>query len=147
MLIETPKIYGQFTEPAFLTGDLFGDLSPAAQNSLRALRAIKEFAAGETIFACPETPSAIYILAHGEAQILLDGETPARAVKTGEILGLTEAVSNLPYEITVKTITESRFEYIRRDAFLDFLRDEPAVCLRLLEIISANLHELYRFFR
>ena len=146
MLIEQPKKSGQLAEAAFLAKDLFGALSPAAQNALRAVRHEKEYFAGETIFAAGEMPSAIYILVQGEAQILDHGVAPAYAAQPGEIFGITETLSNLPHEISLKAIADCRFAYIRRESFLGFLRNEPAACFRLLEIVAANLQKLYRFF-
>jgi CRP-like cAMP-binding protein len=145
MFIEPAKISGQIPGPAFLDGDLFGTLSPAAREALRAVKREKEFAAGAEVFAAGEKPSAIYILARGEARIFRQGGALVQPAKTGEIFGLTEMLSNLPYEAGLKTLTACRFEYIRRASFLDFLQNQPAACFRLLEIVAANLQRLYRF--
>jgi len=148
MLIERSNISGQFSEPAFLDPDLFGALSPAAQEALRAVKRAKDFAAGANVFTKGEIPSAIYILVRGEAQIVRHGGGAAVCPATpGEIFGLTETLSNLPYETSLKTGAPCRFEYIRRAPFLNFLRNEPAACFRLLEIAAANLQQLYRFLR
>jgi CRP-like cAMP-binding protein len=146
MLIEHQKISEQFFSSAFLAGDdLFRDLSPASQNSLLAVKREKEFAPGETIFAGGAMPCCIYILTAGEAQIFYHGGGRVHRVKQNEILGLTEALSNMPYEISVKTVTSCRFECLSRDAFLDFLQNEPETCFRLLQMLGTNLHKLYQF--
>ena len=146
MLIEHHKISEQFFNSAFLAGDLFAGLSPASQNSLRGVKCEKEFAPDETIFASGETPRGIYILTEGEAQTLYRGVELVHIIKQNEILGVSETISNLPYETSVKTLVPCRFEFIRRDAFLAFLQDEPETCFRLLQMFGANLHKLYRFF-
>ena len=146
MFIEQQNFSGQFSEIAFLASDLFGALSPAAQDSLRAVTLDKEFAKDETIFADGEPTSGVYILRIGEAQILYRGDRKVHLIKPDEILGLTETVANLPFESSVKTLSACHFEFISRAAFLAFLGDEPETCFRLLRMLGANLHKLYRFF-
>jgi CRP-like cAMP-binding protein len=145
MLIEHHKISGQFFNSAFLAADLFCGLSTASQNSLHGVKLEKQFAPDETIFSSGAMPCDIYILTEGEAQILYQGVELIHRVKQNEILGLTEAISNLPYDISLKTLTPCRFECIRRDEFLTFLQEEPEICFRLLQMLGANLHKLYRF--
>ena len=145
MFIEQQKISEQFAEPAFLAGDLFGVLSPAACGYLHAVKHEKEFKKNEAVFNAGGTPSAIYILAEGEARIFYQDGASFLTATPGEILGLTEMISNLPHEASLRTVTACRFEYISRDDFLLFLQNEPAVCFRLLEIVAANLHRLYSF--
>jgi CRP-like cAMP-binding protein len=155
MLIERHKISEQFFNNAFRAADLFSGLSHASQNSLRAVKLEKEFARDETIFASGQMPRGIYILTEGEAQTLYHGVEPVHLIEKNEILGVPETISNLPFETSVKTLVPCRFEFIRRDAFLAFLKDEPFLaflkdepetCFRLLQILGANLHKLYRFF-
>jgi len=146
MIIEHQKISEQFFNNAFFAGDLFSGLSPAAQNSLRAVKLEKEFAPAETIFARGEMPRGIYILTAGEAQTFYHGVEPVHIIKQNEILGVPETISNLPSETSVLTLVACRFEFIRRDAFLAFLQNEPETCFRLLGMFGANLHKLHRFF-
>lgn len=143
MFIQQPKVFEEFSEPAFLDGELVGALSPAALEAWRAIKREREFAAGASVFAAGETPCAIYILARGEAQISRHGGAARQPAKTGEIFGLTETLSNLPYQKSLETVTPCRFEYIRRERFLDFLQNDPQACFRLLEIVAANLQKLW----
>ena len=54
----------------------------------------------------------------------------------GEVFGLTETLSNLPYDASLVTVTACRFDCIRRELFLDFLQNDPQACFRLLEIVA-----------
>ena len=145
MLIEQRQISEQFFSSAFLADDLFSGLSTESQNSLLAVKTRQQFAENETIFAGGETPRGIFVLAAGEAEIFYHGSRTVHPVRQNEILGLTEAVANLPYEISVRTTAPCRFEYIRREDFIAFLQAEPATCFRLLQMVGTNLHKLYQF--
>ena len=146
MYVEQQKFSGQFSEIAFLASDLFGALSPAAHASLRAVTLEKEFAEDETILAGGERAAGVYILTSGEAQILYPDARTVHLIKPDEILGLTATLANLPFEMSAKTLSACRFEFIHRAAFLAFLQDEPETCFRLLRMLGSKLHKLYRFF-
>jgi len=130
---------------AFLADDLFCGLASETQNSLLAVKQTKRFAENEMIFASGQMPCCIYFLTTGEAQILCNAVF-IRSVKKNEILGLPEAIANLPYKISVKTTAPCVFQCIGRDDFIRFLRNEPEVCFRLLQIIGANLQKVYQLF-
>ncbi len=145
MLIERQKISEHFFSSALCADDLFCGLPPEAANSLSAIKRDKHFAKGETVFTGGQMPCCIFILLEGEAEIHHQGET--YSIKQNEILGLTEALANLPYEISVKAAAPCRFECIRRDEFLAFLQTQPEICFRLLQKLGANLQKIYRFLR
>lgn len=144
MLIETGTISDQFFGTAFLADDLFRSLAPEVEERLFAARRRKHFGANELIIARAEKPCLIYLLRQGTAQIVYHDEQPARLLAQNEILGLTEALSNLPCEITVRTVSPCSFDCITHDDFLEFLQNEPEVCFRLLQILGTNLQKLFR---
>jgi len=146
MLIEQPKLPEEFFSSAFLADELFCDLARDAEDSLRAAKEDKQFAAHATIFAAGELPRGIYVLTEGDAEILYNGGKPVHRIRQNEILGLTEAIADLPYRTSVKTLSPCRFERIDRDAFLAFLQTQPKVCFRLLQMLGANLRKVYQLF-
>lgn len=130
---------------AFLADDLFYGLSPETLHSLRALKQTKQFARDELIFAGGQMPCRIYFLTTGEAQIL-DKAVFVRPLARNEILGLTEAIANLPYETSVKAVTQCSFECVGREDFMHFLQNEPEICFRLLQMIGTHLQKVYQRF-
>ncbi len=131
---------------AFLADDLFCGLSPETLHSLLAVKQTKRFTKDEMVFAVEQMPCCIYILTTGDAQFFYAAELFGRSVKRNEILGLTEAITDLPYEISVKTTAPCVFECLGRDDFIRFLRNEPEVCFRLLQMLGANLQKVYGLF-
>jgi CRP-like cAMP-binding protein len=146
MVIEKEKISDYFFNNALVAGDLFGELSPESQTSLSGIKRELEFAENEIIWEYGKMPCCIYILVEGEAEILYRGVQSVHRIKQNEILGVTEAISNLPYEISIKTDTPCRFECIRRDDFIEFLQTESEICFRLLQRLGVNLQKFYRLF-
>lgn len=147
MLIENKTISEYFVGTAFLADDLFGGLPAETAKSLRAAKQTKRFAKDETIFTGGQMPSGIYVLLEGRAQLFYNGGGRTRSIKQNEILGLTEAIAELPYETSVKTVAPCIFEYIGREDFIGFLQNEPEICFRLLQRLGANLQKLYKLFR
>ena len=147
MLIEQRKIPEQVFSGVFPADELFGGLLTEPGNFLLALKREERFAHGETIFARGELPRSILVALEGEAEIFYGGAATVQPLKRNVIWGLTESVANLPYEMSLKAATVCRFDAFERDAFLDFLQTEPAICFRLLQMLGANLQRLYRHFQ
>lgn len=150
MLNEEQKISEYFFGAAFSADRLFCDLTPETAKSLTAIKQISRFEKEKLVFTNGELPCCVYFLLEGKAQIFagaaLPGKNLARSVAPNEILGLTEAITNLPYETNLKTLTPCQFECIQRDDFIRFLQNESAVCFRLLQLLGSNLQKIYQIF-
>jgi len=146
MLIEHPAISEYFLTSGFLADELFFDLSLKAQKKLQRIKQNKQIAAGETVFASGENSRGIYLLRAGDARLLHYADQAVRAVRENEILGLTEAITDLPYETGVRAFSPCEFEFIRRADFIEFLQTEPEICFRLLQILGTNIQKIYRIF-
>ena len=131
-----------------LADNLFSGLTAESLASLAKIKKTKKIRKG-VIFSVGQMPCCIYVLREGEAQIVLndpENMPTARPVEPKEIIGLTEAVANMPYEIKVEAVTSCLCECIRREDFIRFLHSEPEVCFRLAEILSSNLQKSYKLF-
>jgi CRP-like cAMP-binding protein len=93
-----------------------------------------------------EMSRGIYVLVKGQAQLISNDEG-VRRLEPNEILGLTETIDHLPFEMSIVTITLCRFEFIEREDFFRFLRDEPEVCFRLAQMLALNLQKSYQLLR
>ena len=126
-------------EPGYLfpilADNLFCGLTAKSCASLAKIKQTKKFHKDETFFSAGEMPCCIYLLHEGEARIILDtaqNMTANRLIKPDEIVGLTEAIANLPYEMKAEAVTPCLCECIRREDFIRFLHDEPEVCFAWL---------------
>ncbi len=114
------------------------------------IRRPKEFSKNDTVFAAGDLPDCIYILNSGQARLTvtngINKVTSRRLVKPDEVLGLNELLANSFCQMNVETITPCVFECLRRQDFLRFLDDEPAICYRLLSVIASNSQQSYTNF-
>lgn len=61
----------------------------------------------------------------------------------GEVLGLSATILGKPYEVTAEILESCQVNFIKREAFLDFLRMFPIACLRVVQHLSNELHSAY----
>ena len=130
--------------------NLFCGLSPKSLAALSRIKQTKLFPKGSYFFSRGDLPCCIYLLREGRAKLFLNNKSKnihiARTIEPDEIFGLTEAISKLPYETSVGTVTACVCESIDRDNFIRFLQAEPEVCFRLARTLGANLHKSYELF-
>lgn len=146
------QLQTNFQLPLF-ADSLFCDLPPKSLAALNRIKHSQRFKKRTTLFSKGESPCCIYWLREGVVQISLTDELKnkqfTRLAEPFEILSLTEAIINQPYEIGAETMTACVCECVGRDDFIGLLFDEPQICLRLAQAMSLNLQkssELRRLF-
>jgi len=65
----------------------------------------------------------------------------------GEILGLPEMVKAIPYDTTAENLEPCQLGFISREAFAQFLLEEPGMCFRLARYLSRDCQTAYRLIR
>jgi CRP/FNR family transcriptional regulator len=70
-----------------------------------------------------------------------------RVAEGGEVLGLSAAVSGRAYMATAETLIPCQVNFIRRDDFLRFLKENGTACLRVSEHLSNNYHNAFEQVR
>ncbi len=149
MLNEEQTISEYFFGNAFFADRLFCDLSLQTGQFLSSIKQKKQFKKEELVFAKGQRPCCIYFLCEGNAELFTNITPPEknliRAVEPDEILGLTEAITDLPYETNLKTLTPCLFECIERGDLIRFLQTEPEVCFCLLQMLGTNIQKFYQF--
>jgi CRP/FNR family transcriptional regulator, cyclic AMP receptor protein len=102
-------------------------------------------------FSCPGTvlileegqkPAGVLLLLEGKAKLSLNSVDGRRLIigfaLPGEILGLTAAVSGLPYEITAEAQYPCMISSVPRQSFLDFLLRSPVACQSVTRQMSLD---------
>ena len=124
--------------------DLLSDLTPRLQKDLAIIEKPLSVSSNKVLFAMGSEPLCIYVHRTGRVALFQDDDLKdiALACPVGPkcIYGLVEALSGTAYGATMKTITVSEFDMIDREELLRFIRNQPALCFRLAEILS----RLYR---
>lgn len=100
---------------------------------------------GTVLFNQGEPAIGIYLLDKGKVALHLDcGRRifPTRVVSPGCVIGLPGALSGTGYSLTAETLDDCTLDFIPRERLLEFLRDNPAHCFQLVELLSKEISEL-----
>lgn len=124
------------------TGEFFKHISGAAMTEFESAAA--PFSRPETaiLFTQEQEPSYVFFLLEGSVKLSLNSTTGGRLIigiaGPGELLGLTAAVSGLPYEMTAETQFPCTITSLPRQRFLNFLIRYPEACLSVARQLSLD---------
>jgi CRP/FNR family cyclic AMP-dependent transcriptional regulator len=123
---------------------LFCNLTPAAVQRLASITSPSTYPKGATLFVEGQTPRGVFILCSGKVKLSTssaDGRTLIlRISDVGEVLGLAAAVSGKPYQATAEVLEPTQANFIPRNSFLNFLRENGEVAFRVAQQLSENYH-------
>lgn len=130
---------------------LLKDLSPETIEAIKRAKRTRSLPKGALIFSEGDAPAAVYLLRQGQAGLVLElgrkREQVVRVVEAGEVLGLSATIANEPYEVSVKTLSRARVDFIDRQKFLSLLHEQPEVCFRVVQLLGENVHVSCDLFR
>ena len=122
----------------------FCDFDPELLKSFESLKYATVFPKGAVLFVEGQTPRGVFMLCRGRIKLTTcssDGKAViTRIAEDGEVLGLSATVSGRPYMATAETLVASQVNFIRREDFLRFLKENGSACLRVSEHLSNNYH-------
>src|SRR6266567_5518212 len=130
---------------------LFCDLSREALIRLQAIKATSVYPKGAMLCLEGQAPRGIYVLCSGRSKLSTtssEGKSIIlRIAEPGEVLGLTAAVSNTPYEATVETLEPSQANFISQTDFTRFLQEYPDVGMKVAQQLTHNCKCAYSEIR
>jgi len=104
-------------------------LSTTAVSEFESLAVRQYYPARTVLLREGENPSSVMLLHEGRVKVSLNSSDGRRLILgfsgPGEFLGLTSAVSGLPYEITAETQFGCTISLVERRSFLEFLICNP----------------------
>jgi CRP/FNR family transcriptional regulator, cyclic AMP receptor protein len=98
-------------------------------------------AAGEVIFAQGDRGDLMYVVADGEAQILLEGKI-VETVGAGGILGEMALIDAEPRSATVITKTPCVLVPLDERSFIDMVTRRPQFALQVMRILAHRLRRM-----
>lgn len=129
----------------------FCNLEERAVSALDALKFTTVHAKGALLFVEGEDPRSVYVLCSGRVKLTMsssDGRTLIiRIAEPGEILGATAAMLGRSYEMSAETIEPCQVNVIKRESFLEFLRQHPDAAMRLARQLSEDCSAAHRDIR
>jgi CRP/FNR family transcriptional regulator, cyclic AMP receptor protein len=120
----------------------FCNFSQAALKAFDSVNYRTAYPQGAVLFVEQEAPRGVFVLCKGRVKLsMTSSEGKAmilRIVQPGEILGLHATVSGQPYQATAETLEPCQLNFVRREDFLQFLRQHAEASIRAAQQLSAN---------
>src|SRR6202166_3437753 len=123
---------------------LFCNLPSAAIQALATITSAAVYPKGATLFVEGQSPRGVFVLCTGRVKLSTSsavGRTLIlRMSESGEVLGLPATVTGKPYELTAEVIEPAQANFISRADFLNFLRENGEVSLRVAQQLGKTYH-------
>jgi CRP/FNR family transcriptional regulator len=130
---------------------IFCDLPAAALQAFENIKYATAYPKGAVLFVEGQSPRGIFVLCKGRVKLSIcstDGKTLIlKIAEPGEVLGLSASVSGKPYELTAETVDPCQVNFVKREDFLRFLRENAEACLRVAEQLSEKYNGACREIR
>lgn len=98
------------------------------------------YPASSILFSEGQSPHGIFLICTGSVKLTLsagDGRALiSRIARAGEVPGLSSVLTGRPFKATAETMELSRIHFVRRDDFLRFLVNSPAVSTKAVWQLS-----------
>jgi CRP/FNR family transcriptional regulator, cyclic AMP receptor protein len=123
---------------------LFSDLSVKTLQAFEAIKHPRTYPQHSLLFAEGQSPSGMFILRSGRVRIssaTADGKRIILKIAgSGDILGLNAVVAGKPHQASADSLEPCQLSFVKRQDFMQFLKDYPDFCLKIAEQLS----EIYR---
>jgi CRP/FNR family cyclic AMP-dependent transcriptional regulator len=128
----------------FRADRIFCNLPATALQSLENIKYATAYPQGAVLFVEGQLPRGIFVLCRGSVKLSINspnGRTMiVKLAEPGEVLGLSASISGKPYEVTAETIDPCQVNFVKRDDFLRFLKDDVEACFKVAEQLSEKYH-------
>lgn len=133
------------------TENFFCNLSEESLQSLATIKISNAYPKGSTLFVEGQPSNGIYMLCQGRVKLSTcsrEGKVIIlRVAKAGEVLGLSETVSDSVYEATAEVVEPCQVNFVRKDDFLRFLKQDNKACFNAVKHLSYKSHAAYMQIR
>jgi CRP/FNR family cyclic AMP-dependent transcriptional regulator len=123
----------------------FCDLPPAALQAFEGVKYATAYPRGAVLFVQGQLPRGIFVLCKGSVKLAINSPSGraliVKVAEPGEVLGLSATISGNPYEVTTETIDPCQVNFVKRDDFLRFLKDDAEACFKVAEQLSEKYHK------
>ena len=130
---------------------LFASLDDAAASQLRDLLVLREMPQGTTIFRLGETGDSMYLIERGRVRISIkdaDGSDVTLAeLAGGDFFGEMALLDGKPRSADTTVVEDAFFAILSRENFLNFVRANPDVALKMLSAITHRLRRTDEMLR
>ena len=118
----------------------FCQLAPVALKSFEEVKYTSSYPAGAVLFVEGQAPRGVYLLCKGRVKLTMtspDGKALILHIAgPGELIGINSAMSGAPYELSAEMLEPCQVNFIKREAFLRLLRDQPEIAAHVTSQLS-----------
>jgi len=123
---------------------IFCDLPASALHAFESIKYATAYPQGAVLFVEGQVPRGIFVLCKGSVKLSINspnGRTMiVKLAEPGEVLGLSATISGKPYEVTAETLDPCQVNFVKRDDFLRFLKEDVEACFKVAEQLSDKYH-------
>jgi CRP/FNR family transcriptional regulator, dissimilatory nitrate respiration regulator len=124
---------------------------PDPWRAVEDLKKPRSYAPGDFLFREGELCLGVYLVKKGQVRVM--ARVRAREYRTFEMmgpggcLGLNEVMGGMAHKFTAEAVGTVEVDYIERMSLMKFLHKRHDVCMRLVCLLSDDLHGLYQRIR
>ncbi len=123
---------------------IFCDLPPAALQAFENIKFATAYPPGAVLFVEGQMPRGIFVICKGSVKLSISSPSGKTMIvklsEPGEVLGLSATISGKPYEVTAETIDPCQVNFVKRDDFLRFLKEDVDACFKVAEQLGEKYH-------
>ena len=123
---------------------IFCDLPASALQTFENIKYATAYPQGAVLFVEGQLPRGIFVLCKGSVKLSINspsGRTMiVKLAEPGEVLGLSATISGKAYEVTAETIDPCQVNFVKREDFLNFLKEDVGACFKVAEQLSEKYH-------
>ena len=129
----------------------FCNLSDKTVATLDAIKFTSVYPKGSLLFVEGEKPRGVFVVCTGKVKLTTssaEGKTLiVKVAQAGEILGVSAAVTNTPYQISAETAEPAQVNFIKREDFLLLMTQERDAAMHIAHQLSEDYHAAQREIR
>jgi CRP/FNR family cyclic AMP-dependent transcriptional regulator len=126
------------------TDRIFCDLPDTALRAFENIKYATAYPEGAVLFVEGQMPRGIFVLCKGSVKLSINSPSGRTVIvklaEPGEVLGLSASISGKPYEVTAETLDPCQVNFVKREDFLHFLKDDVEACFKVAEQLSEKYH-------
>lgn len=141
------KIQHKCLDCGMRSENFFCNLPEPDLQVFESLKVTNAYPKGATLFVEGQLAGGVYMLCQGRVKLSTcsrDGKVIIlRIAEAGEILGLNAVVSDSIYEVTAEVLETCQVNFVRKNDFINFLRQNSEAGINAVKQLSRNYYAAY----
>jgi CRP-like cAMP-binding protein len=127
-------------------GEPAGQLPTGLWDELQRIGCSRTYSTGSPLFAEEAPADGVYLIEKGAIQIQLSSPISEGLAEygPGALLGLSEVMTGETHKFEAVATEDCAVCFVGRHDFLEFLRQNQACCMQVVQMLSQDLHTIYQ---